>query len=569
LKFKKNTSMVTAVATLIVLASTSLDAVNLVSNGDFSSNAASYVTWPGYTGGGGNPAAIDNWTKSGVGGAGLNGTGTTFAGAPFAPSATTGVNTFAFLQNGSPNALSQAIALQANTKYKITWDAGSRAGNTITLGRVQIGDNSNVLFSSGNTTWSSTDFNTYTGTFKTGASFDGSPTVQLYNLSVGGDKTVDYSNIVIEKTTDVVLPTVTNANFETLANEFVTFPGYVSGGGNPAEISGWTGTGARGINPGAGAGAPFRDNGNNATNVAFIQQAGSLSQTIDRFEVGKEYRVAFDYNSRNAGLDNGVNATIGSASFTDAVAPAVGGANSYYAGNLVFNAANATETLTFNASNNAGDDTLLLDNVRIFRNGPSIANNGFEAPGFTNNQFKYQFQMTAAEVTAATWTMAGGSGISHNISAFQGNSGDRAPEGEQLAFFQGAGSSFSQMITGFDMGADYELSLMAMARALGGGNDLEVLLDAGLATEIVLLDIGEVTNVSFEEMVSGAFTADRQSYMLTVRTSLNGGQLSGDRTTFVDNIWFNQLTEVIPEPATATLAMLGLGGLLMRRRREA
>ena len=191
------------------------------------------------------------------------------------------MNNFAFLQNGFPNGLSQTIALKPNTKYRITWDAGNRNGNTTALGRVQVGDNSNVYFSSGDTTWNTADFNTYIGTFKTGQVFDGLASVQLYNVSTPGDKTVGYSNIVVEQTNSVVLPTVVNHNFETLAAAFTTFPGYVAPitPANPSEIPGWVGVGNRGINPGAGAGAPFRDNGNNATNVAFLQNT-QFNQSI-------------------------------------------------------------------------------------------------------------------------------------------------------------------------------------------------------------------------------------------------------------------------------------------------
>src|SRR5688572_7382833 len=99
----------------------------------------------------------------------------------------------------------------------------------------------------------------------------------------------------------VVLPTIANPDFETGAAGFTTFPGY-TGGSNPAQITSWPGSGGRGINPGAGAGTPFRDNGNNSSNVAFMQGNGSnIGQTISGWEVGEQYRVAFDYNARSAG----------------------------------------------------------------------------------------------------------------------------------------------------------------------------------------------------------------------------------------------------------------------------
>jgi len=181
----------------------------------------------------------------------------------------------------------------------------------------------------------------------------------------------------------VVLPTVANPGFETDANLFTVWPGY-TGGGNPAEITSWSGSGPRGINPGNGAGTPFRDNGYNATNVAFMQRNGStIGQTITGFEPGENYRIAFDYNSRNFGSGApqvGVTATIGGASFVDPSVPPVGGFNSYYAGNIRFTPASDTASLSFTANVTSGDKTLLVDNVRVFRNGPAIADNGFENP---------------------------------------------------------------------------------------------------------------------------------------------------------------------------------------------
>ena len=370
----------------------------------------------------------------------------------------------------------------------------------------------------------------------------------------------------------VALPVILNSTFDANAHAFTASPGYVAPitPANPTEIANWPGTGSRGINPGNGAGAPFRNNGNNASQVAFIQGPGSISQAVSGWEVGKEYRVAFDYNSRSGYAAPGMSAAIGSASLTDASIPAVGGSNSYYAGNLVFTAANATETLMITSLNNAGDDTLLVDNFRVFRNGPAIANNGFEAPVFGNNQFKYQFQMTSGELAAAVWLMSGSAGITHNFSGFQ-NGNIPAPEGDQHAFMQGDSPSFVQTISGFEVGADYTLSLLTMARQAGaGGNDLEVVLDAGLASEIVLLDIPEVTFSGFTELESSSFLAAKDSYELTIRASLDGGTLTGDRTTFFDNLWFNQLTEafIIPEPSSLAIWGLGLLGLIGWRRRK-
>jgi hypothetical protein len=108
-------------------------------------------------------------------------------------------------------------------------------------------------------------------------------------------------------------PTIMNGDFETDAAMFSTWPGYYGfytppastgfpAGTNPMDISGgWTHTGGGGIVPGGQPGNPdgtFRDNGANMTNVAFIQGAGSLTQSVSGFTTGTNYQLDFDYNAR-------------------------------------------------------------------------------------------------------------------------------------------------------------------------------------------------------------------------------------------------------------------------------
>src|SRR5262249_45373147 len=97
-------------------------------------------------------------------------------------------------------------------------------------------------------------------------------------------------------------PTVNNGDFETGADMFNTFPGYLGhfggagsypAGDNPNEIPGWDShKGGCGVVPGSTAGDPgsaydpkgaFRDNGDNATNAAFLQGNASIKQTITGF----------------------------------------------------------------------------------------------------------------------------------------------------------------------------------------------------------------------------------------------------------------------------------------------
>ncbi len=55
-------AIVVAAMAALIFTTASTDAANIVANGDFSSNAAGFTTFPGYLGGA-NPAAIDNWSN--------------------------------------------------------------------------------------------------------------------------------------------------------------------------------------------------------------------------------------------------------------------------------------------------------------------------------------------------------------------------------------------------------------------------------------------------------------------------------------------------------------------------
>ena len=87
-----------------VLAATSnqapvIAAENLVSNGNFTANAAAFGTWPGYTGGV-NPASITGWNNLHGPGVGVNGAAVGFTSPnPFAPVNDDG-RTYAFIQGG-------------------------------------------------------------------------------------------------------------------------------------------------------------------------------------------------------------------------------------------------------------------------------------------------------------------------------------------------------------------------------------------------------------------------------------------------------------------------------------
>jgi hypothetical protein len=178
--------------------------------------------------------------------------------------------------------------------------------------------------------------------------------------TASGDATVlvDAVTIVQRDAGNVV---VQNPSFE--AGGTPPAPGNIS----PNRISGWTGVGSYGVNF-SGAG-PFADNGRNPDqdNVAFIQDAGSLSQTVSNLTAGQPYTLSYSYNAR-AGNSPRLAVTIGGTTFQDETIAPVGGNLPYYTRSASFTAASGSALLTF-AQTATGDQTVLLDNVAIIPGG--------------------------------------------------------------------------------------------------------------------------------------------------------------------------------------------------------
>ncbi len=170
--------------------------------------------------------------------------------------------------------------------------------------------------------------------------------------------------------------------------------------------------------------------------------------------------------------------------------------------------------------------------------GPVLLDGGLEFPVQPDNAFKQAQGAGTGSLIGAQWTISDGAGITRNLSPFQ--SGNiPAPEGDQHGLIENSGS-FQQTVSGFVVGREYSLSLLTMARQYGdGGSDLEVILDLGLASEISLIDIPEVTFSAFTEISSPTFMATKSSYVLTIDSDNDEGNLSGDRTTFFDDVQFD------------------------------
>ena len=177
-----------------------------------------------------------------------------------------------------------------------------------------------------------------------------------------------------------------------------------------------------------------------------------------------------------------------------------------------------------------------LDIITVVPSALALPNGGFELAALPGNSFKFFSTMTPTEQAATVWTTGTPTtaGLTSNLSSFQ--SGIAAPEGIQHGVLNND-ANLTQTISGFTVGAPYTVNLLTMARQLAPfGSDLEIVLDQGLPTELKILEIDEVIFNAFTRVASNTFFAIKDSYTLTIRSTQNGGALTGDRSTMIDDV---------------------------------
>ncbi|MBP7948936.1 MAG: hypothetical protein KA004_04715 [Verrucomicrobiales bacterium] len=183
-----------------------------------------------------------------------------------------------------------------------------------------------------------------------------------------GDVTVllDAVSIVQRSGLDLVLE---NPSFEASAR-VSTYPGYLG----PQPISGWIAAGGYGLNANdpEGVVGPFTDNGiaPDQDTVLFIQNDGSIRQSVSGLIPGQKYTVKLAVNARNCcGPGQGTTAVRVSYAGTtvgEAVIEPVGGLNPYHEKLFVFTAGAASGELVITHLPTPGNDsTLLLDDVHV------------------------------------------------------------------------------------------------------------------------------------------------------------------------------------------------------------
>ncbi len=382
---------------------------------------------------------------------------------------------------------------------------------------------------------------------------------------------------------------VVNGDFEADLDLWVAYPGYV-GGENPSEVTGWMGSGGRGINPTVApdvtnpshiAGwiggpqhginpvnvedetnpdyianpGPFRDNGDNDTYIAFLQGNTYIEQVVRGLVIGQQYDLTMDFNARNCCaaegaplplpfaevlIDGSVVATSDDFGFVDGGVEPVGDLNPWWSvetGELSFVAQDDSITLRLAARPvSGGDTTLLLDNVALVSQSGGenlIVNGDFEADVEEFVRWPGYIYDDVA------------------LRPFNDNGNNRTG----ILFLQGD-AGVSQIVSGLTEGEEYVLSLDFNARnccSPGAGQPNEIPMPE------LQLDLEWIEDFPGEQFEDGAvtpvggekdwyhfemtFEAPDEFVQLDIRSRPFAG---GDATFLIDNVSIRTKTEAIP-----------------------
>lgn len=172
----------------------------------------------------------------------------------------------------------------------------------------------------------------------------------------------------------------------------------------------------------------------------------------------------------------------------------------------------------------------------------TVANSGFESPSIGSGSGAYQYSPAGG-----SWTFTG-AGVSGNGSGFTfGN--PAAPEGQQVAFLQGGGSSITQMLSGFQAGGSYTVQFLAAQRGnvSQGGEDFDVYLDG------TLLGTFRPASTSYGALSTPAFTTTAGTHTLKF---LGRNSAGGDNTALIDAVRVTG-TAPVSDSGTASVSING------------
>lgn len=319
----------------------------LVKNPSFENSIG--VTWPYY-------GPIDDWLTSGPG-PGINEAGGPFhnVGTPVPDGRRVGFN------QGGGNVSQDITGLTPGMRYWIQFRYDAREGSDLDLAvKFSTINQGGAIDETLDTIYKpkpaiATGSPYYSRTVPVTPDIDGG-TLTLA-ITARGDSTALFDAVTLVQRDEGNF-VVMNPSFEASGT---VYDGAPAVGLDWPAISGWTKVGVAGVDDGTGGQA---DNGTipEQALVAFISDAGSLSQTLSPLVPADNYQLSFAYNAKS-GTTPHLQVLVDGAVVWEKDVTAVGGTQPYARQTVTFKAAAATAQIAF--GNTTPGATVLLDEVKV------------------------------------------------------------------------------------------------------------------------------------------------------------------------------------------------------------
>ena len=459
------------------------------------------------------------WNFSGQAGLTTNGTGFTQAN-PNAPEG----RQVAFLQNRG--SISQTFNINAAGSYQLLYSVAQRANFGTQSLQILMDDHLIGDYTTSGTAYKSKMTSSFALT-------PGSHLLTFKGVNKSGEATAFLDNLKLVQNSSTGTGTPPVASAATFADAgFETNPagsgffGFVSA----PTGSAWNFTGQAGVSANKTAFTQYNPSAPEGRQVAFLQNQGSISQTINNLAAGT-YHIDFAMAQRT-------NWTNTPETFQVLVDKQVVGTYTTSGGTYQSKSSGSVtlgsgrHTFTFQGLNSSGDSTVLLDNISLVAEGTSspgtpgpvgttrVVDAGFESEAAGSGYYGFKYAPRGS-----AWTFTGQSGVSANKTAFTAGN-PSAPEGKQVGFVQGQGV-ISQVVN-IPSAGNYRLSFLAAQRA-NYSNQMEriqVRVDGKLVMTY------DITSRAFTSLTTPVFALATGSHVI----SFKGVTSVGDATAFLDAI---------------------------------
>jgi WD40-like Beta Propeller Repeat len=318
----------------------------------------------------------------------------------------------------------------------------------------------------------------------------------------------------------------------------------------------WTFSGHAGLASNGSAFTSSNPNAPEGTQVAFVQDVGSISQSVVfpagtfelTFSAAQRGNYQANFQTFRVLLDGQVIDTVNDFNGPFTFIPFVGEINE--ATNYTtmttssFTVASGSHTILFQGTNlNGGDNTILLSQVALTALPTSLDDSGFETPVLAAGAYQY-------DPSGSLWSFLGSAGLATNGSGFtQGN--PSAPQGNQVAFIQGTGT-VSQQVT--MPAGTYDVTFNAAERATDlDGQSYEVLIDGNVVGSFYNASNG-LSNpyTSYGTYTTNVFLVSSGSHSIVFQGTDTNGR---DYTILLDQVAINPVSTGPSDAAFETPAL--------------